>query len=104
MASIYKRKKKDGKGFTSYRAVVRITGHPTVCEHFSRKQEAEDWAVAVEAQIKQGKFDFSRYKNKSTFNNLVDAYLVSGRLEHHKSAKDTVRHLKRLQYQFPTLS
>lgn len=94
MASIYKRPKKNGKGFTSYRAVVRITGHPTVCEHFSRKQEAEDWAVAVEAQIKQGKFDFSRYKNKSTFNDLVDTYFASGRLEHHKSAKDTIRHLK----------
>lgn len=99
MASIYKRKDKDGKGFTSWRAVVRITGHPTVCEHFPRKQEAEDWAVVVEAQIKQGKFDFSRYKNKSTFNNLIDTYFAGGRLEHHKSAKDTIRHLKWWQKQ-----
>lgn len=94
MASVYKRKKKDGKGFTSYRAVVRITGHPTVCEHFSRKEEAVDWAVTTEAQIKEGRFDFSRHKNKSTFNDLVESYFISGRLEHHRSAKDTVRHLK----------
>jgi hypothetical protein len=57
-----KDQKKNGKGFTSWRAVVRITGHPPVCEHFPRKQEAKDWAIAAEAQIKQGKFDFSRYK------------------------------------------
>ncbi len=38
-------------------------------------------------------------KNKSTFNDLVDSYFASGRLEHHKSAKDTVRHLKWWQQQ-----
>ena len=34
--AVYKRK--DGK---SWRAVVRIKGYPTVCDHFDRKPEAE---------------------------------------------------------------
>jgi hypothetical protein len=43
MASIYKRK--DGKG---WRAVIRMKGHPRICDHFERKQEAEDWAQEIE--------------------------------------------------------
>ena len=43
MASIYKRK--DGKG---WRAIIRIKNHPTVCDHFDRKEEAEDWARETE--------------------------------------------------------
>jgi hypothetical protein len=54
MASIYKRKDKEGK-VTGWRAVVRIKGYPTVCNHFDRKQEAEDWAADVEREIKRGK-------------------------------------------------
>ncbi|HEV8052819.1 MAG TPA: hypothetical protein VGP47_10005 [Parachlamydiaceae bacterium] len=42
MASIFKRKSKDGKSFT-WRAVVRIKGYPTASKSFERKQEAEDW-------------------------------------------------------------
>lgn len=49
MASIYKRKDKEGK-VTVWRAVVRIKGYPTVCNHFDRKQEAEDWAADVERE------------------------------------------------------
>ncbi|MBS3904057.1 MAG: hypothetical protein KGZ39_01875 [Simkania sp.] len=92
MASIYKRKLKTG-GYT-WRAVVRIQGHPTVCKCYPRKEEALDWALEIERDIKQGKFKFERFKAKRTFDDLVGHYIDSGVLEHHKSAKDTLRHLR----------
>lgn len=60
MASIYKRKNKNGTNV--WRAVIRIKGYPTVCDHFDRKQEAEDWAQTVERQIKLGQFKFDQHK------------------------------------------
>ena len=42
MASLYKRKNKNSTNV--WRAIVRIEGYPSVCSHFERKQEAEDWA------------------------------------------------------------
>lgn len=92
MASIYKRKLKGGKNFT-WRAVVRIKGYPVVCETFERKQEAEDWGVRIERQIKAGKFKFDQHKQQYTYNELVDRFIRDGALEHHRSAKDTLRHL-----------
>jgi hypothetical protein len=46
MASIFKRKSKDGKSFT-WRVVVRIKGYPVTCKTFERKQEAEDWGQTL---------------------------------------------------------
>lgn len=60
MASIYKRK--DGKG---WRAVVRIKNHPTVCDHFERKEIAEDWARDTELKIKLGKYSPNKAKEKT---------------------------------------
>ncbi len=53
MASIYKRKNKNGKA--TGRAVVRIKGYPTVCNQFDQKQEAEDWAIAVSREANQSR-------------------------------------------------
>lgn len=39
--SVYKRKDRNGK-VTGWRAVVRLKGYPTFCNHFDRKQQAED--------------------------------------------------------------
>jgi integrase len=91
MASIYKRDNKDGT--TVWRAVVRIKGYPTVCYHCDRKQEAVDWAQDVERKIKQGQFKFDQFRARHTFTELLDRYVGSGSLEHHKSADDTLRHL-----------
>lgn len=51
MASIYKRK--NGNGTSVWRAVIRIKGYPTVCNHFERKQEAEDWALNIKKAWQQ---------------------------------------------------
>lgn len=65
MASIYKRK--NANGTTVWRAVVRIKGYPSVCSHWDRKQEAEDWAKGVEGQIKAGQFKFDQHNKIHTF-------------------------------------
>lgn len=91
MASIFKRKNKDGTSV--WRAVVRIKGYPTVCNHFDRKQEAEDWASNIERQIKAGQFKFDQHNQLRTFGELTDRYIQDGALEHHRSAEDTKRHL-----------
>ncbi len=92
MASIFKRKLKDGRGFT-WRAVVRIKGYPVVCETFERKQEAEDWGQETERRIKLGQFKFDQHKHLHTFTQLVDRFINDGALQHHRSAEDTLRHL-----------
>jgi len=91
MASIFKRK--NANGTTVWRAVVRIKGYPSVCTHWDRKQEAEDWAHDVERQIKAGQFKFDQHKQLHTFSELVDRYISDGALEHHRSADDTLCHL-----------
>lgn len=93
MATIYKRKTKDGKKVLGWKAVVRIQGYPTVCKICERQKEAEDWAKETELQIKEGRYNFGRRKQKSTFDDLLNRYASSGALEHHKSAGDTLRHL-----------
>lgn len=91
MASIFKRKNKDGT--SCWRAVVRIKGYPTVCNHFDRKQEAEDWSHEVERKIKLGQFKFDQHNQIHTFAELADRFINDGALEHHRSSKDTLRHL-----------
>ena len=93
MASIYKRKLKNSKSF-HWRAVVRLNGYPTICKTLDRKQEAEDWAADTERRIKQGKFTFDQHKQQHTYKDLVDRFIRDGALEHHRSAKDTLRHLE----------
>ncbi len=91
MASISKRKNKNGT--SHWRAVVRIKGYPTVCNHFDRKQEADDWAADVERQIRQGKFRFDQHKQQHTFTQLLERYINDGALEHIRSADDVTYHL-----------
>jgi hypothetical protein len=76
MASIQKRKNKNGS--SHWRAVVRIKGYPTVCNHFDRKQEADDWAADIERQIKLGKYKFGREDQKKTLSELIDSYIEEG--------------------------
>ena len=92
MASIFKRKLKEGNGF-SWRAIVRLKGHPAVCESFERKQQAEDWAKETERKIKQGQFKFHQHNQQYTFSQLIERFLQDGALEHHRSKEDTLRHL-----------
>ena len=73
--------------------IIRIKGYPTVCNHFDRKQEAEDWANDVERQIKLSKFNFNQHKQQYTFSQLLDRYINDGALEHIRSVDDVRHHL-----------
>ncbi len=78
----------------SWRVVIRNNKHPTVCETFQRRQEAVDWEHSVKQQIKLGKYKFGRPSQNNLFSDLVDSYIRDGVLDHHKSCKDTRRHLE----------
>ena len=93
--AVYKRK--DGK---SWRAVVRMKGYPTVCDHFDRKPEAEDWVRDTRNKIKLGQYKFDQHKKHHTFNSLLEQYIANGALEHHRSADDTRHHLSYWQSRF----
>lgn len=89
--AIFKRKLKNGY---SWRSVVRIKGYPTVCKSFDRKQEAEDWEKETKKQVKLGRFSFDQHKKLYTFQDLLDRYIQDGVLEHHRSKKDTLLHIR----------
>lgn len=91
MASITKRKNKDGT--SHWRVIIRLKGHPTVCNHFDRKQEAEDWASDTERQIRIGKYSFTQHKEQHTFSQLLERYINDGALQHIRSADDVMHHL-----------
>lgn len=88
--SIYKRILKHGY---SWRAVVRIKGYPPICKTFKRKPEAEDWEQETKRQIKLGQFKFDQHRKLHIFHDLTERYLQDGILDHHRSAKDTRRHI-----------
>lgn len=86
MASIYKRKNENGTSV--WRAVIRIKGYPTVCNHFDRKQEADDWAKETERRIKLGQFNFNAHNKQHTYTELLDRIQADGVLSHHRSFKN----------------
>lgn len=61
MATIEKRPREDGK--VSWRASVRLKGHPTYSETFEIKEDAELWASNLEASLKGGSFIFHTMKD-----------------------------------------
>lgn len=87
MASIYKRKSKDGKSFV-WRAVIRIKGYPTTCDTFERKQEAEDWVKDTERRIKLGQFNFSAHNKHHTYADLLHRMEGDGAFELQRSFKN----------------
>lgn len=90
MASIYQRTNKDGTKV--WRAVIRIKNYPTVSDHFDRKKAAEDWAKETETEIKKGKYDFTKNREK-TVAELLDLYIQDAVIGHHKAADDTIYQL-----------
>ena len=88
MASIYKRKDQDGSPV--WRAVIRIKGHPSVSNHFGRKQEAEDWAQETERKIRQGQFNIESFKKQHTYKDLIERLKTDGFFEHQKALKKII--------------
>lgn len=73
MATFQKRIAKNGT--VSWRAQVRIKGHPTQSGTFPNKRLADDWAKESEIAIKNGKY-FTTLKSKQyTLEELIDKYI-----------------------------
>jgi integrase len=87
MASIYKRKSKDGKSFV-WRAVIRIKGYPTVCKTGDRKQIVEDWAKDTERRIKLGQYNFEAHNKNHTYTDLLHHMQENGVFNLQRSFKN----------------
>lgn len=72
MANIQKRTTQDGK--VSYRAQVRLKGHPAQTATFQRLTDAKRWAQDTESAIRQGRY-FGRSQDRTrTVADLLNAY------------------------------
>lgn len=74
MAAIEERQ--NSKGEKSYRAKIRVKGHPTQTATFRTKTEAKAWARNTEAAIHEGRFFSYSNAKKKTMNDLIDRYIV----------------------------
>ncbi|KXW58919.1 putative prophage phiRv2 integrase [Ferrovum myxofaciens] len=73
MANIEKRTTSDGK--TSYRAKVRLKGHPLQSATFERLTDARKWAASTESAIKEGRHFKTREAKRHTLADLIDRYV-----------------------------
>ncbi len=91
MQGIEKRINKDGS-FT-YRARVRIKGHPSISESFSTLALAKKWKRDTESAIEQGRFQFPSLAKKHTLAELIDRYIENILPTKPKNAKNVKQHL-----------
>lgn len=73
MASIEKRKTKDGK--LIFRVKVRLKGFPEQSASFERLTDAKRWAQQVEAAIREGRHFKTSEAKKRTLNEAINRYL-----------------------------
>lgn len=93
MATIQKRKKKDGT--FGYRVMIRQSdGFPTAYKTFPRLQEAKDWAQQEEVRRRQGLYFPEQAQQKYTLGDLIGRYLTIILPTKPKNARDTERHLQ----------
>jgi integrase len=63
---------KNGK--KSFRAYVRVKGHPRQCATFKRKTDAVLWAQKTEAEIRDGKYFATSAAKRHTLAEIIDRY------------------------------
>lgn len=68
-----RKRKKDGK--TTYKAVIRVKGYPTMTATFERKTDARNWINENEPQMKKGKHIKDYEASKHTLSELIDRYI-----------------------------
>ena len=73
MKGIDKRIHKDGT--VSYRARVRIKGHPVLIQSFASKTLAMKWKRDTESAVEQGKYEYDKPGSKNTLAELIDRYI-----------------------------
>jgi integrase len=93
MATIETRRGRDGR--TSYRARVRVFGHPERTKTFTRKTDAKTWAEHTESDLGRGRYVPTGEAMRRTLAQLVDRYLdeTLPLKPRNRDAKGTRRHL-----------
>lgn len=62
-------------GKRSYRAVVRLKGHPAQSATFARKTDAKRWAAQTEAAIQEGRHFATTEAKRHTLSDLIERYV-----------------------------
>lgn len=73
MATIQKRKKKDGT--VTYTATIRVKGYPTINATFEKLTSARAWIAQHEPLMKEGRHITDYEAKKHTLNDLIDRYI-----------------------------
>ncbi|MBD5391642.1 site-specific integrase [bacterium] len=92
MANIQKRESKSG--VISYRALVRIKGHPVQSRTFTQRTKAVEWAKRTEIDIRDGKYLPSLEANRRTVSELIDRYIAEELPKKQNKNHDVSRHLE----------
>tara|TARA_B100001989_G_scaffold250928_1_gene229025 strand:+ start:4284 stop:5147 length:864 start_codon:yes stop_codon:yes gene_type:complete len=85
MATFEKRVNEQGN--FSYRAKIRIKGHPTQSATFKRLTDAKAWARKIELEMQEGRFKLSQ-KQKKTLSELIDRYKQHLKIENPRRIRD----------------
>ena len=91
MKGIDKRTHKDGT--VSYRARVRIKGHPVLIQSFASKTLAMKWKRDTESAVEQGKYAYDKPGSKNTLAELIDRYIERVLPLKPKNARNVRQHL-----------
>jgi integrase len=75
MATIERRVTSDGT--ITFRAKVRLQGHPSQTASFDRITDAKKWATQTEAAIREGRHFTTAASKKHTVGDLVDEYIAN---------------------------
>lgn len=87
MAMIEERKTPTGA--LSYRARIRLRGHPEVNGTFARRTDAKRWIQATEAAIREGRYFALAEAKRHTFGDMVDRYVADVLPHKPKNASNT---------------
>jgi integrase len=94
MASI-QRIKSPLTGEISYRAQVRVKGHPAQSETFPNRKEAEAWGASIETAIREGRHFPHAAARRTSFDALAKDYTETVLVERKASEYETrILHLK----------
>lgn len=91
MKGIDKRIHKNGT--VSYRARVRIKGHPVLSQSFASKTLAMKWKRDTESAVEQGKYAYDKPGSKNTLAELIDRYIENVLPLKPKNARNVRQHL-----------
>lgn len=91
MKGIDKRTHKDET--VSYRARVRIKGHPVLIQSFASKTLAMKWKRDTESAIERGTFTYEKPGSKHTLSELIDRYIEKVLPTKPKNARNVRQHL-----------